>query len=186
MANTSNLAVNIKEKTTSDGKTVATDNIVKLDLSRFDSRDTVREAIRHENEAKGMKPRAVSLPKRISLSAVLYCLAFTALALVLLFSYLDLTVLTDQVADKQAELMELQSRESILRTEYDKRLDLSSIEEYAVNNLSMVKLERSQLEYIEIKAPEMITMISPNENEKLSYYFANLTKSFNAVLKNLD
>ncbi len=185
MAITSNLAVEINEKELSDGQAVATDNIVRLDLSRFDRRETVRQARRLERE-ESAKPEAVKMPKRFSLSAVLYGLAFTALALILLFSYLEVTVLTDQVADKRAELAELQSRESILRTEYDKRLDLNSIEEYAVNNLNMVKVERSQLEYIEIKAPESIQMISPNENEKLSYYIANLTKSFNAVLKNID
>ena len=51
MYNTSNLAIKeIQEvPVQSDSQvTVGTDNIVKLDLSRFDSRDMVQEAIRME------------------------------------------------------------------------------------------------------------------------------------------
>jgi len=146
----------------------------------------VQEAIRQEEAEKTVKPAVKAAPKMLSLSSILYCLAFAGLALLLLFNYLDLTVLTDEVADRQNELTELQSQESLLRTEYEKRLDLRSIEEYAVNTLGMVKTERGQVEYIEIKAPELITMIQPQEEETLSYYIANLVKSFNAVLKNLD
>ncbi len=187
MTYTSNLAMNRIDNTAEVQEPVTTgvDNIVRLDLSRFDTRDMVQEAIRQEEAEKPVK--VVEAPrKRLFLSSLLYCFAFAALALVLLLNNLDLTVLTDQVADKKETLAELKSQESILRTEYDKRFNLSSVEDYAVNTLGMVKIERSQVEYIEIKAPETIQMIEPEEQENFSYYIANLVKSFNAVLKNLD
>jgi len=186
--NTSNLAIKeIQEvPVQSDSQvTVGTDNIVKLDLSRFDSRDMVQEAIRMEEAEKPVKEKPIQKTK-LSLSSVAYCIAFAVLALGLLIYNLNLTVLTDQVATKKDELTELQSKESLLRTEYEKRLDLRSIEAYAVDKLGMVKTERGQVEYLEIKAPETIARIVPEEQHNLSYYFANLVKSFNAVLKNLD
>ena len=191
LVNTSNLAMkntnDAVAEQVSETYTASADNtVIRLDLSRFDSREMVQEAVRQSDAEKTVKVEKKPEKRMLSVSSILYCLAFAGLALLLLFNYLDLTVLTDKVADKQNELVELQNRESILRTEYEKRLDLRSIEEYAVNTLGMVKTERGQIEYLEIKAPETISMIVPEEQKNLSYYFANLAQSFNAVLKNLD
>jgi len=97
-------------------------------------------------------------------------------------SYLNLTVINDEIAKLENKYTELRNENVLLQTEYESRYDLNEVEEYAVKNLGMIKLERSQVEYVEITSPDSIRAVSPEENKTSSYISANFVKSFNAVL----
>jgi len=152
------------------------------DLSRFDNSEAVREL--RAQEAGNVTKRKLRTRPRMHLSFLtgLCCLGAAAVAAIMLMSYLNLTVINDEISKLQNEYLELQNKNVLLQTEYESRYDLNDVEEYAVNTLGMIKLERSQVEYVEIASPDSIRAISPAENETSSYITANFVKSFNAVL----
>ncbi len=161
---------------------------VAYDLSRFDRRRVVREAVELERqEAQELKkPVRAPMPKaRISYMTILSYCAVAAIAIAMLMSYVGLLELTDQTSTKKEELEVLQNENIRLNAEMEKRYSLGDIEAYATNTLGMVKADRSQVEYIELDSPDTITMMTPEENGNLAYSLSGFVKSLNAALSNL-
>jgi len=155
---------------------------IGFDLSRFDNSESVREL--RTKEAGAVTKRKPRAKHKVHLSFLtgLCCVGAAAIAALMLMSYLNLTIINDEIAQLQNEYLELQNKNVLLQTEYESRYDLNEIEDYAVNTLGMIKLERSQVEYVEIANPDSIRAISPEDNDATSYITANFVKSFNAVL----
>ena len=152
------------------------------DLSRFDNSEAVRELRTQEADAVTKRKTRAKPRTHLSFLTGLCCVGAVAVAALMLMSYLNLTVLNDEIAKLQSTYQELCNENVLLQTEYESRYDLNEIEAYAVNQLGMIKMERSQVEYVEISSPDSIRAISPEENETSSYITANFVKSFNAVL----
>lgn len=161
---------------------------VAYDLSKFDRRSVVREAIELERleEQAQKKPVRTPMPKaKISYMTILSYCAVAAMAAVMLMSFVGLLELTDQTATKKEELEVLQNENIRLNAEMEKRYSLGDIEAYATNTLGMVKADRNQLEYIELDSPDTIRMITPEENDNVAYNLSGFVKSLNAALSNL-
>lgn len=161
---------------------------VAYDLSRFDRRRVVREAVEQERlEAQEMrKPVHAPMPKaKISYMTILSYIAAAAMAAVMLMSFVNLLELTDMTATKKKELEVLQNENIRLNAEMEKRYSLGDIESYATNTLGMVKADRSQVEYIELDSPDTIRMMTPEDNDNKAYSVSGLVKSLNAALANL-
>ena len=156
--------------------------LVASDLSRFDRRKLVRDAVEEEQVSKKAAPKPVKHAK-ISLITLMYYVFAVAISGALLLNYVNLTVLTDEASSLKKQYETLKGQETHLQTEYDKRLNLKDIEAYAINQLGMIKMERSQVEYIELTNPDSITMVAPQDAPRLSYYLAGLVRSFNAALE---
>ena len=127
----------------------------------------VRKRIRH----------AVT-PLRVLLTA-----AVVALCMVLLYNQMHLTRLTKELGEQQNALETLQSEYVSLKTQQEQALSISYVEEYAQSTLGMVKMDPSQVEYIEMTNPE-VTEVS-NTGATLGDAVANLMRSFTAVLEYL-
>jgi len=161
---------------------------VAYDLSRFDRRRIVREAVELERleEQEMKKPVRAPMPKaKISYMTILSYIAVSAIAAVMLMSFVNLLELTDQTAKKKEELVVLQNENIRLNAEMEKRYSLGDIESYATNTLGMIKADRSQVEYIELDSPDTITMMSPADNDNKAHSISGLVKSLNAALANL-
>ena len=78
------------------------------------------------------------------------------MAAALIYSYMRLTVLNDQISQVRTELTEVSNEGVLLKTQYESRYDLTQIEDYAVKELGMTKMDRSQVEYVEIGNPDTI------------------------------
>ncbi|MBS5704514.1 MAG: hypothetical protein KHW93_11885, partial [Butyricicoccus pullicaecorum] len=96
---------------------------------------------------------------------------------------MHLTRLTKEIGEQQAALDELQSEYVSLKTQQEQALSISYVEEYAQDTLGMVKMDPSQVEYIEMTNPE-VTEVS-NAGATLGDAVANLMRSFTAVLEYL-
>ncbi len=141
----------------------ATGGNVAYDLSRFDQRRSVREAVLQAPEERRVAPQRKTVPReKLSLSVILMYALIAGLAALLLSNYMTLTILTDDLSKLAGDLEDLQNEEIILQKQYDQRYILNDIETYAVNKLGMVKLESNMMEYIELSNPDTITMIDPD------------------------
>ncbi len=156
------------------------------DLSRFDSRKTVRDVRSEESRAVPARRRKAAAKPRLNILTFLCSAAGVVIATALIASYVNLTILNDQIKKLKDEYVTLENKGVMLKTEYESRYDLNQIEAYATGTLGMVKMGRSQIEYVEIPNPDVIMKVAPEENNSIAYVVANFVKSFNAVLEYLE
>lgn len=79
----------------------------------------------------------------------------------------NITTTATEIAKKQAAIIELESEKSYLNFSIESRMSLKNIEEYAVGELGLVKMESAQVEYIEIEDENKIEVIDPEFKDKV-------------------
>lgn len=87
------------------------------------------------------------------------CLALVAIAAAfILFSQMQLTQLTAEASEQSDLLSELQSENVSLTTKQMNSMNMDEVEQYATDTLGMVKLDNSQVEYVELTNPDLVTV----------------------------
>ena len=95
--------------------------------------------------------------------AVVGFLAVGVFAVLLLFSYVQLTTISQQVVELRSEMTALQSEEAKLRTAYELSYDLSSIEETMTASGAMVRPQNGQVVYVDLSEPDTVTFFNQDE-----------------------
>lgn len=107
----------------------------------------------------------VKLEPKISQKAKVRLMVFCNVLLVmsmasclfgLIYSYTNLTVLTKEISTLSSELNVLQSQEISLNAQIDQMFNLEYVEDYAINNLGMIKLDQNQIEQVHIQNIDFI------------------------------
>lgn len=101
--------------------------------------------------------------------AVVGFLAVAIFAVMLVTSYVQLTVANDEMVSLRRELSDLQSRNTTLSAQYEKVFDLATIQE-AVGD-TMVRPTGDQVVYIDLSAPDTVTLY---QEESLNAGFQGL------------
>lgn len=116
------------------------------------------------------KERVVARPRirvreagQVSPFAVAGFLAVAVFALLLLYSYVNLTVISQQVVDLRSEMTELRSEEAKLRAQYELAYDLDSIESEMTANGTMVKPQNGQTIYVDLSEPDSVMLFAQEE-----------------------
>ena len=110
------------------------------------------------------------------------CIAILAVtAAYILFCQMQLTELTAQVSEQNDMLNELTAENVSLTTKRVNSLDMTEVEEYATNTLGMVKMDNSQIEYVELTNPDSVTVAKSGVS--LDTVFAGLARSFSAIVE---
>ena len=134
---------------------------IGYDLSRFDRRLRVRQAIENEQAATGVrvtartkarsetkaKARSVRLPAMVTIA--LSAVVVLAVMFLTVLNYVELNELSIARANMQNELSELKNAEAKLQIEYDRGLNSRELEEQA-SALGMVMPASDQITYIGI------------------------------------
>ena len=85
----------------------------------------------------------------------------------LVVSYARLAVINDQAVQLKSQLTDLKTTETTLLAQYELAYDLSAIEEQLTSNGSMVKLQPSQITYLDISAPDSV-IVYDNSGQGIS------------------
>lgn len=126
----------------------------------------VETAPRRQSQVKLKREAAVRIsPVRAALYVLGYALAGALLVLVLM-EYVQLTAISDQSAQLQNELAELQTEEARLLIDYESTFNLTEIEEYARNELGMVSASSSQRHYLETDIQDKAVVLKEPEAEE--------------------
>ena len=130
---------------------------VARDLSRFDSRPRVREAV--ANSAPSVRalsvPRTRSLaPARVSARGVLIFLCVMALMFFIVYSYMQMAEMDQASREILDDISALQKEEAQLRKQRAGLIDLKEIERVAVEELDMVKPGKNQVIYIDLSGED--------------------------------
>lgn len=122
--------------------------------------------------------------KKIRLSAF-SCLAIIVIvAVYVLVCQMRLTQLTAEVYSQTEKLDELTAESVSLANKKTYNVDMTAVEERASKELGMVKMDASQIEYIEITNPDNIVIAS--NNVSLESLFSGLARSFSAVVEYIN
>ncbi|HIY53799.1 MAG TPA: hypothetical protein H9832_07600 [Candidatus Agathobaculum merdavium] len=114
--------------------------------------------------------------------SVMGCVMVLAVtAVYILFCQMQLTELSAAVGEQNDRLNELSAENVSLTTKQMNSMNMDEVEEYAVNNLGMVKMDNSQIEYVELTNPDTVTVA--DNGMSLGSLFAGLARSFSAIVE---
>lgn len=153
------------------------------DLSRFDTR---RNHLRVVESTPAKKQKAQAAQKQRRMVTPLRALAVAVMAVLcvaMVYSHMQLTELTSEIGAREATLAELESTAVSLTTKREETYSTSYIEDYAQNVLGMVKVDASQMEYVELSNPEKIEVTGTGAS--VSGAVGSLVRGFTAVLEYL-
>ena len=118
----------------------------------------------------GIRPRVMGCVMVLAVTAVY-----------ILFCQMQLTELSAAVGEQNDRLNELSAENVSLTTKQMNSMNMDEVEEYAVNNLGMVKMDNSQIEYVELTNPDTVTVA--DNGMSLGSLFAGLARSFSAIVE---
>ncbi len=160
---------------------------VAYDLSRFDNRVRVREALANEAVVTPDMPRAHSRAKAeakaktrhlpISAFTIVSYVVITVLALMLLMSYMTLNEIAVDTSRMQNELSQLQSDGAKLLVEYERAMNVGDLAAKA-SAAGMYAPGADQIGYVDISRSDKATVYS---TESEGGFFENIEKFFLAV-----
>lgn len=116
------------------------------DLARFEQSSKKPAATQKKADIKVVKTVRRASPVKVA-AIIAVVLAITGM---MIYSQVVLTELGAQTTELNAELEKLQSENVRKTTELEGKMSLKNIEEYAVDELGLIKQEQSQVEYVNL------------------------------------
>lgn len=159
----------------------------------YDLDREVREnELRHAGEARrepAPKPqvRSVSKPvarqrQKVSLISVLGFAAVVVMAVMVLFSYVELTELSSDVVELKSQLTTLEADHVTLSAQYQRMYDLSTVKEVA-EAAGMTKPRSSQIYYVDLSGGDSAVVYQQEEPSVLSRLLTSLNHGIYAVVE---
>ncbi len=144
-------------------------NSVAYDLSRFEDKP---RAVNFETVKTQKTEKIMGLsPKKL----LLVGLVIVAITFVMIYNRVMLTEITDEIAQANKTLSTLQGENALLEMEIAQKMSLDNIEEYAIANLNMGKVEQYQVESISLEASdEILVMKDDSQTNVFSTVYARI------------
>lgn len=137
-----------------------------------DQEQQLKPKIKHKRNLK-LKPKVSTAIKYTVTGSVA-----AMLLLAIVFGRVELSKIYSEQSDLQTELSQLTEANLGLKSELDSKTGLSQVEEYAEKTLGLQKLDKSQVEYVEVKTDEVIESVKTDDN-----IFVAIKKWFKNVLE---
>lgn len=139
------------------------DDNLAYDLSVYEPKSNVVPKTQPKAEPKA-KPRIEIRRNTIALPQNLFTIFLTAAVIfavmfALLYGKVETNRLFGEITTLESQLSELESDNASLAAEYESKTSLKSIEEYAQNVLGLEKLDKSQIEYVEVEGDTVIEVV---------------------------
>ena len=141
------------------------------DLTTFENREQ-RPRLRVARSPKAKRRVDLSGFKIIAVVAVIFSLAWGVL-----YSRAQVTELTTQISSTESDLSEAKSEYDYLNLQLESRTDLETVEDYAVTQLGLVKVDSSQITYLTLESEDKV--VKPESEVK------TLPENFSAGFMNL-
>ena len=118
------------------------------DLSRFaPTPEREQPRVRVIENKKSQKAREM---RAFSRKFTFICISLLILMSLTVYNRMLLTETKANIANKTQELVELQSENTYLNYQLETIISLKTAEEYATNNLGLVKIDAAQIEYLNL------------------------------------
>ena len=127
------------------------------DLSVYEPK---KKAAATQEPAIKMRRNPVSIARRESAFRFIVTAAvFLCMMLAVLYGKVETNRLFGDIRDLEDQLASLKTENVTLAAEYEGRTSLKNVEDYAENVLGLKKLDKSQVEYVELDADNVIEIV---------------------------
>ena len=133
------------------------------------------EDLRSKRSANKRRKNAATI--RIIFAAIVVLALFS----VMTYGRVELSKLYSEKAEMEEQLMLLNNENISLESELAQQTGLTKVEEYAEVKLGLQKLDKSQIEYVEVEETTSATVVEDKE----SNVFVEIQEWFNGVLEYL-
>lgn len=158
----------------------------------YSSQSAVRKELNDIESAAVKAPEITLLPENKNIKRpvarkapyfkyVSICAFVFGVVMCILTGYSKVNELTAEAAAMRGHLEELQSEANALNAKKEQRFNLEYVEQVAVNQLGMVKLDKNQINYVAIASPEKVT-VAESTGSGLGLV-SGIIKNFSAVLE---
>lgn len=96
-----------------------------------------------------------------------------------IFGRVEMSELYTQRAELEAQLTQAQNEAGSLEAEFTQKTGMTKVEEYAENNLGLHKLDKSQIEYVEVENDKAAEVVQKDE----SNVFVKIKDWFNSAME---
>ena len=146
-------------------------NNLAFDYSAYDAEVLAEEKkIKHRHNT-GLLRSKNSIAKFLGIAVVAMALMFS-----MIYGKVELSSLYDKQAQLESELTQLVNENVSLESELATKTGLSKVEEYAEQELGLQKLDKSQIEYVEIEKDMVAEVVKPENDNifvKIKNWFSN-------------
>lgn len=139
--------------------------------------EKVNEAVHEEEKAKVRTVPAMSLPAKAAWG-ILLTIAVTLMGS-LIYGKVEISRLYNERAGLERELGQLQNENVSMQSEIAERMNMTKVEEYARDDLGLQKLDKSQIEYIEVETPSVAEVKEDNDDDvffRIKHWFNSLAE----------
>ena len=127
------------------------------------------------------KPPKKRRRKSLRRNVILSILAAVGATAYILYCQMQLTQLTAEVSKQSDNLSEMQAENVSLTTKKMNSMDMTEVEQHAVDDLGMVKMDNSQIEYVELTRPDVVTVA--HSEHSLENVVSGLTEWFSSIVE---
>ncbi|MBE6895144.1 MAG: hypothetical protein E7483_06055 [Ruminococcaceae bacterium] len=140
---------------------------VAYDLSMYES---LLEQRPERQQKPQQQAKTVKLKNKKAFKTALSVLSIAVVVSMIIgviYTNSQITEITTNISQVQREITELESEKAYLEFTLESRMSLNEIEDYAVNVLGMVKMDSTQVEYIEIESENKVELNSDNLGDRI-------------------
>ena len=140
-------------------------------------------AVKAESKSSLQLAKSPKKRRRKSLrrSVILSILAAVGASAYILYCQMQLTQLTAEVSKQSDNLSEMQAENVSLTTKKMNSMDMTEVEQHAVDDLGMVKMDNSHIEYVELTRPDVVTVA--HSEHSLENVVSGLTEWFSSIVE---
>ncbi len=132
---------------------------VAYDLSRFEKKKVTRLPVKKKKEKQ--RPKFLSY-----ISTVLCVVVAVTITAMMMLSRVELNEMTTKISKANKQLNQLKNENVRLTLQAESKISLNAVEAYATNVLGMKKLQRYQIEYINLTDSDRVEVAMADDDKK--------------------
>lgn len=153
---------------------MAGDNLARVRAYETELQRPEAPKIKHKKMPKPKAAARLKCIKRVSVGLFAF-----ALMCALVYGKVELSRITNEQSELMAQLAQLEENNQSLESELESKTSLVKVEDYAENELGLVKLDKSQIEYVEIESENVIEVIEKEDDS----VWSSIKSWFDGVLE---
>lgn len=135
-------------------------------------------------EIKSMQGRKNEKAQVPYIKYAIIAVCFFAALIAIIFLNMRSAELAAENSRLKTHMAELVDEEKSLNAKKEQMYNLEYVEDYAINVLGMVKLDKSNISYVELSNEERVRIAEPKQND--SAVLSGISRTFNILLEYLN
>ncbi len=135
-------------------------------------------------EIKSIQGRKSEKAKVPYIKYAVIAVCFFATLIAIIFLNMQSAELAAENSRLKTQMAELADEEKSLNAKREQMYNLEYVEDYAVNVLGMVKLDKTNISYVELSNEERVRIAEPEQND--SAVLSGISRTFNILLEYLN